>query len=463
MSLYTVVEGDTLRDIARRKLGNENKWSSIWESNRDHLRSGNPDLIYPGEQLFIPPSTPKPPAPQPARATQDRTGLSDRQKNEVRLEVNGKVYGGWLSNRISRNLEAVSGAFTVGLTEKWDNTAEDPYKIQDGDEVSVSIGPDQLIKGYVDSLNISLDKDQRTISISGRDKTGDLVDCDATNRPGQWKNRPPLAIMKDLCSPFGINVNAKTDLGGSIPNFATERGESVFAAIERLARKRGFLMNSDPITGDLVVTKPSTQTIKDRLIENDNIIRIESSYSSKQRYSIYTCYGQQSGYKRSNKKEARGSLGSYKDDGVQRFRPKIINLEGAGSSSDAKKRAYWESVTRAARAETITVTVKGWRRPSDDELWSLNTLIYVESKACRVSRELLCCGIDYTVDDRAGKICVMDFKRPDAFLPEPETTLSDKDQVRKRRRKTRPSIKRKRPDPNRVTTTEFDTSGSGIT
>lgn len=49
---YTVVEGDTLRDISIRLFGTKLRWPEIYRLNKDIIKS--PDLIYPGQVLRIP-------------------------------------------------------------------------------------------------------------------------------------------------------------------------------------------------------------------------------------------------------------------------------------------------------------------------------------------------------------------------------------------------------------------------
>ncbi|HQY95192.1 MAG TPA: LysM peptidoglycan-binding domain-containing protein, partial [Caldilinea sp.] len=51
--IYEVVAGDSLSKIAKREYGDANKWERIYEANRDVLK--NPDKIYPGQKLKIPP------------------------------------------------------------------------------------------------------------------------------------------------------------------------------------------------------------------------------------------------------------------------------------------------------------------------------------------------------------------------------------------------------------------------
>ena len=49
---YTVVSGDSLCKIAKKLTGSSANWKVIYEQNRAVI-GGNPDLIYPGQQLVI--------------------------------------------------------------------------------------------------------------------------------------------------------------------------------------------------------------------------------------------------------------------------------------------------------------------------------------------------------------------------------------------------------------------------
>lgn len=51
---YTVVKGDTLWAIAKKYYGNGSKYTVIYSANRGVV-GGNPNLIYPGQVLTIPP------------------------------------------------------------------------------------------------------------------------------------------------------------------------------------------------------------------------------------------------------------------------------------------------------------------------------------------------------------------------------------------------------------------------
>lgn len=49
---YTVQKGDSLWNIAKKQLGNGNRWSEIYELNKDKIK--NASLIYAGQVLVMP-------------------------------------------------------------------------------------------------------------------------------------------------------------------------------------------------------------------------------------------------------------------------------------------------------------------------------------------------------------------------------------------------------------------------
>ena len=74
--VYTVEQGDTLMDIARRQLGKKSRWAEIYELNRDRLGEDH-DFLPAGMQLALP----EPSAPPGGRgdSVAERPGLDYRR------------------------------------------------------------------------------------------------------------------------------------------------------------------------------------------------------------------------------------------------------------------------------------------------------------------------------------------------------------------------------------------------
>jgi len=52
---YTIVSGDSLSKIAKQFYGNAMDYSKLFDANREVIK--DPDLIYPGQKIRIPPKT----------------------------------------------------------------------------------------------------------------------------------------------------------------------------------------------------------------------------------------------------------------------------------------------------------------------------------------------------------------------------------------------------------------------
>jgi len=52
---YTIVSGDSLSKIAKAQYGNAMDYPKIFEANKEVIK--DPDLIYPGQKIRIPPKT----------------------------------------------------------------------------------------------------------------------------------------------------------------------------------------------------------------------------------------------------------------------------------------------------------------------------------------------------------------------------------------------------------------------
>ena len=149
---------------------------------------------------------------------------------DVRLKVAGSEYGGWKRIRISRSIEQLAGSFDLAVSELWPGQDYE-RRILAGDACSVLVDGQALVTGYVDDVSIAHGSTRHEVGVSGRDATGDLVDCSAIKGSGQWASRTLEQIATELCKPFGIKVRAEVNTGKAFNGFALQEGETVFEAL----------------------------------------------------------------------------------------------------------------------------------------------------------------------------------------------------------------------------------------
>jgi prophage tail gpP-like protein len=408
---YIIKAGDTLRNIAARYLGDANKWQEIWTTNKAHLRSKDPGMIYVGESIDI-----------PTKSTKNTSSAAPPpiDDDEIALLVGGVLYSGWTEVSVTRSLEAASGSFSVTLTERWPGqTTQWPIFV--GSAVQVYIGQDLVISGWVDDVDVNLTASDHSISVSGRDKTADIIDCSAVNRPGEWHGKKVEAIAQELCNPFGVTVRADVSTGAALDTFTLQPGEKVFEAIERAIKKKGLMLTSDT-NGALIFTHSGSTRYSSKLKEGENLIEVSGKFSGRDRYSKYIVEAQSDGYGESQKQ----IQSTVDDKGVERYRPLSIMAEDQETAADAKRRAKWEASVRAARASVFTATVQGWRL-GNEGIWKTNRIIAIEAPSARASGDVLIESINF-LRGAAGTTTALTLKRPDAFKEfESATVTSTKD------------------------------------
>jgi prophage tail gpP-like protein len=222
-----------------------------------------------------------------------------------------------------------------------------------------------------------------------------------------------------LCAPFGVSVVAPSSTGAVIDIFKIQQGETVFEALDRAAKKRGYLLTTDGL-GSLVITRPGTQRATTRLEQGINILSGSAVFDFKNRFSKYTVKGQDFGWnKEVDPAFAYKTIATATDPSVKRHRPLVIQSEQLTNLNDAKQRVNWEASVRAARASKFNIVVQGWRQ-GDGSLWRPNQLVLCRADRIGLNGEMLITDVSYTLGSDTGSTTTLALERKDAYAPEPE-------------------------------------------
>lgn len=337
---------------------------------------------------------------------------------DVTLRVNGRLYGGWKSARIVRGVEAISGAFELGITDRW-GRQDRPWPIYEEDECSLLVDSEPLITGWVDKASRSFGPSEHSFSVSGRDRAGALVDCSAELTAWEFRDLPLLTLARRLAEPFKISVRLQPGLElPKVAKLSVDPGDTAFDALERACRMVGVLPVSDG-TGGVVLTRVGTARATTALVQGENILSASGEFDSAERYRRYVVTGQSSGSDSLFGEGAARIRAEASDGNVRRAeRVLLVRAESNATPATARQRAAWEASVRAGRAVRATVTVQGWFQ-ADGSLWPVNSLVQLRSPFLGIDGELLITEAVYELGDQ-GTTTTLTLKRPDAFLPEPE-------------------------------------------
>ena len=111
-------------------------------------------------------------------------------------------------------LDSLASGFALTVTERSpeDGASAAGWLAQAGAAVQIMIGGETVISGYIDVANPSMAATEHSISISGRSKAADLIDCSAEHGSGTWTNKTLAQIATDLAQPFGVAITVTGDV-----------------------------------------------------------------------------------------------------------------------------------------------------------------------------------------------------------------------------------------------------------
>lgn len=348
----------------------------------------------------------------------------------VELRTAGKIFAGWTTININRSIESLSGYFDLGVNVQPDT---DLSSLSPGQPFTLTINGQTVITGYLDGRRRNMTADSMSISITGRDKTADLIDCAAVYKGRQWKNRTLEQIARDLCAPYKVAVRwelTDSESAAPFPSFTLDYSETVYESLGRASRARGVLMTSNA-AGDLVFTRADdSQT--DRLTLGENLLELEYDEDDRDRFSDYMVvgHGRASG-KAGNDQNARSiasQKGEVKDTDITRYRPTIILADSKIDAKGAGGRAMREMRRRLAKSRTFEAKIDGWLR-RDGSLWMPNLLVDIDASGFSINTgPLLVSKVVLALDDRSGVITTLTLTPRDGWLVpvEPDSKLKKK-------------------------------------
>lgn len=323
-----------------------------------------------------------------------------------------QTHSGWKEATISSSIETLAGAFELNVVTN--RPAGRSWPIQRGDKCEVIADGQIAITGFVDRIEPGYDKESgRTITVAGRDRTADLVDCSA-EPAHEWENTELAPIADKLCKPFDIVPAYNQVPSKKIPKHIVEQGETVLDCMSRACSYYGVLPFPDG-HGGVVIGKAGAGTIEKPLLNginvDSNVLKARAVIGDEQRYSEYILRGDPEGFvgiEDQIKQEGRAS-----DPGVSRYRPLVVLADNVGETDSLKRRAAHMAKVRQARGYEFHYTVAGWTHGND--IWRPNHFVRVRDTELPLYGTMLVSKVTLKVNKREGTIAELVLVYPDTY------------------------------------------------
>lgn len=342
----------------------------------------------------------------------------------VKVKIDNIEVEGWKSFSITRSLDDLCGTFELTFI---DSTPAEV--LLTGKLVEIFEENDQLLKGYIYSRSRAFNS--KIILISGRDVTGDLVDCSADVK--SWYNVPLSTIVGDIIQPFNILSEISSSAAAeNISKFTIQSGETGYDALERLCKIKGILANTtrDGKVWIHDVIPDQTEIMSSPLEKGVNLKELEETLQNQDVFSLYKMRGHNKFL--DSQPWTRQSLQAgvvITDENVDRYRPTTIINDGSGGTSDLTKRGKWEAQNRASKSLVYKAKTSRFRTRTsitefDGNLWELGKLVRLKNDNWNLDIQRIISSITYSLSEKNGSETSFVLKDPKSYELPPANRTS---------------------------------------
>lgn len=341
----------------------------------------------------------------------------------VYLSLNNKRFDGWSEASINRSLDSLADSFSLTY-----NGLPQALGVRVGSICHLTLGPHRLVTGHINSLDVSVQSGYASTTCSGRSKAGDLVDCAAIHKTGQWLKQSMFQIVTDLAAPFLITVTAEAEIQSDtfkFDRYEIDEGERVYDAMERLLRATGTIAVSRADGSIHLMRIKRNAGLRSVQLPIQHTFRRSYQHSEQDQYSTYRLRNQTM---RANAEESprHAALEKYeiKDEAVTRYRPYVLNSNTHARVAELQIQATWERNVRHGKSLSVSYAIPGGLAP-DGKPWEPGMFVGVQDQELGINEILLLVSTEFRVTNSELDTTLM-LSLPEAYslLPLPARDLN---------------------------------------
>lgn len=356
----------------------------------------------------------------------------------MELEVDGVQYDNFAAARCEIRLDALSNTFSFEAVAA-DGVAL-PFK--GGEACKVIVEGEVVLTGFIEVVDVSYDAGDHTITVQGRDKTGDLLDSNLNGFELSGESLTLKQIIEKAIDDIGSTIKVIEEVTTKTFNSAedevsAEPGDNAFEFIEKYARKRQVLLTSNS-DGDVVITSGVGQAAPGSIqhiidASDNNVIASSFSFDTTGRFNVYKFASQLNLVPlrfagKTGLAPVVNQRGEVSDKDIRKGRQLVLISETSFSDEQNGPRAEWERSIRRARGLVYSATVSGYTvDPTNPSaaLWEIKRLHQIVDDYLGKQEPMLVNSVTFTLDVAGGQQTSIGFVDQEAYileLAEPKTS-----------------------------------------
>ena len=342
----------------------------------------------------------------------------------ILLEVNGERYTDFVAADVSLRLDSLSSTFSFQATSEDGN----PLPVREGDPCVIYVDGDKVLTGSIEMLEGSASSSSHSILVTGRDKTGDLLDSTLDTISDLSAPITLISIIRKVIDQLGLDI-AVIDHASPKPFneaedvVSPEPGQNAWEFIQKYANKRQVLLTSDE-EGDIQIrsSDPVDEgAVIRHLLKSDQNNAVSSNFTSDStgRYNLYKMSSSLNPVALNSAGVADldslvDQSGREIDSDIRQGRQLVLIAEASFSNEQSKPRATWEANLRKSRGVTYSCVVQGF---SVDEsgLWFINTLVSIRDDFWGINASMLLNTINFSFTLSGGSKSQLGFVNKNSY------------------------------------------------
>jgi prophage tail gpP-like protein len=345
----------------------------------------------------------------------------------MKLEVDGVQYTNFTEASCSIRLDALTNTFSFTAVEP----GGQPLPFKGGEECKVIVDGEKVLTGFIEVVNVSYEANEHTVTVSGRDKTADLLDSTIDRIDDlRGDNLTLKSVIEKVIDQLGLSIKVIDQVDPKPFSAAedvasAEPGDNAFSFIEKYARKRQVLLTSDG-DGNVVIATNSGLDAPGAVqhiigADDNNVLSSNFSFDTTGRFNAYKAASglnpvalNQAGD--SDLASLVNQSGGVFDSAIRAGRQLILISETPFSDNNCEARARWEADVRKARGLAYDAAVPGFRVGVDSgDLWQTNRIYQIVDDFIGKVEPMLCNSVTFTFDLDGGRQTSLGFVGQTAY------------------------------------------------